>query len=62
MKKTKNDLIYIGHEIDFDKAALEENLMLLKAMDETDTDALRDKIAEIVPTYCEQTRLEEVFA
>lgn len=62
MKKTKNDLIYIGHEIDFDKAAFEENLMLLKAMDETDTDALRDKIAEIVPTYCEQTRLEEVFA
>ena len=35
---------------------------LLKAMDETDTDALRDKIAEIVPTYCEQTRMEEVFA
>lgn len=62
MKKTKNDLIYIGHEIDFDKAAFEENLMLLKAMDETDTDALRDKIAEIVPTYCEQTRMEEVFA
>ena len=62
MKKTRNDLIYIGHEIDFDKAAFEENLMLLKTMDETDTDALRDKIAEIVPTYCEQTRLEEVFA
>lgn len=61
MKKTKNDLIYIGHEIDFDKAAFEENLMLLKVMDETDPAALRDKIAEIVPTYCEQKRLEEVF-
>ena len=60
MKKTKNDLIYIGHEIDFDKAAFEENLMILKAMDETNASALRDKIAEIVPTYCEQKRLEEV--
>lgn len=62
MKKTRNNLIYIGHEIEFDKAEFEENLMLLKVMDETDADALRDKIAEIVPTYCEQKRLEEVFA
>lgn len=62
MKKTRNNLIYIGHKIEFDKAEFEENLMLLKVMDETDADALRDKIAEIVPTYCEQKRLEEVFA
>lgn len=51
LKKTKNDLIYIGSEVDFDKAEFEENLMELKAINETSERALRDKIAQIVPTY-----------
>lgn len=51
LKKTKNDLIYIGSEVDFDKAEFEENLMELKAINETSEWALRDKIAQIVPTY-----------
>lgn len=51
LKKTKNDLIYIGSEVDFDKSEFEENLMELKAINETSERALRDKIAQIVPTY-----------
>lgn len=51
LKKTKNDLIYIGSEVDFDKVEFEENLMELKAINETSERALRDKIAQIVPTY-----------
>lgn len=51
LKKTKNDLIYIGSEVDFDKAEFEENLMELKAINETSERELRDKITQIVPTY-----------
>ncbi len=51
LKKTKNDLIYIGSEVDFDKAEFEESLMELKAINETSERELRDKIAQIVPTY-----------
>ena len=51
MQKTKNDLIYIGHEIAFDPAAFEENLMLLRAIPETDEPALRAKLRELVPTF-----------
>ncbi len=51
LKKTKNDLIYIGSEVDFDKPEFEENLMELKAINETSERELRDKIAQIVPTY-----------
>ena len=51
MQKTKNDLIYIGHEIAFDPAAFEEDLMLLRAIPETDEPALRAKLREMVPTF-----------
>ena len=51
MQKTKNDLIYIGHEIAFDPAAFEENLMLLRAIPESDEPALRAKLLELVPTF-----------
>ena len=51
LKKTKNDLIYIGSEVDFDKAEFEESLMELKTINETSERELRDKIAQIVPTY-----------
>lgn len=51
MQKTKNDLIYIGHEIAFDPATFEENLMLLRAIPETDEPALRAKLREMVPTF-----------
>ena len=51
MLKTKNDLIYIGHEVEFDKAEFERSLFELSELDETDAEALRSKIGEIVPTY-----------
>ncbi len=51
LQKTNNDLIYIGHEIDFDKAKFEEDLMEIKAISEKEELELRDKIADIVPTY-----------
>lgn len=51
MQKTKNDLIYIGHEIEFDRTDFAVHLEELRVMDENDEDALRAKIAEIVPTY-----------
>ena len=51
MQKTRNDLIYIGHEIDFDRTDFAIKLEELRALDETDGEALREKIAEIVPTY-----------
>ena len=51
MQKTKNDLIYIGHEIAFDPAAFEENLMLLRAIPESDEPARRAKLRELVPTF-----------
>ena len=51
MLKTKNDLIYIGHEMEFDKAEFERSLLELSELDETDAEALRSKIGEIVPTY-----------
>ena len=51
MQKSKNDLIYIGHEIAFDPAAFEENLMLLRAIPESDEPALRAKLRELVPTF-----------
>ena len=51
MQKTKNDLIYIGHEIAFDPVAFEENLMLLRAIPESDEPALRAKLRELVPTF-----------
>lgn len=51
MQKTKNDLIYIGHEIAFDPAAFEENLMLLRAIPESDEPALCAKLRELVPTF-----------
>ena len=51
MQKTKNDLIYIGHEIAFDPVAFEEDLMLLRAIPETDEPALRAKLRELVPTF-----------
>ena len=42
---------YIGHEIAFDPAAFEEDLMLLRAIPETDEPALRAKLREMVPTF-----------
>lgn len=51
VQKTDNELIYIGHEIEFDSALLEENLERFKQLDENDDEGLRKLLTEVVPTY-----------
>ena len=55
MGKTKNDLIYIGHEIPFDFALFEEQLDQFRRLDESygTNEILRRIIREVVPTYHE---------
>ena len=55
MEKTKNDLIYIGHEIPFDFDVFEEQLDQFRRLKESygTNDILRKIIREVVPTYHE---------
>lgn len=55
MEKTKNDLIYIGHEIPFDFAVFEEQLDQFRRLKESHgtNEILRQIIREVVPTYHE---------
>lgn len=51
MQKTANDLIFVGHEVEFDHDRFEQQLEALKTLPETDEDTLREVIRDIVPTY-----------
>ncbi|MBQ9721526.1 MAG: polysaccharide biosynthesis protein, partial [Oscillospiraceae bacterium] len=53
MQKTRNDLIYIGHELPFDKERFAAQLQALEKWSEPDGSDLRRMIAQIVPTYHE---------
>ena len=55
MQKTRNNLIFIGHEMPFDHALFEEQLEQLHRLSEPDgtNDILRRIVREIVPTYHE---------
>ena len=55
MEKTKNDLIYIGHEMPFDHDCFLDQLQQLSRLSEPDgtNDILRRVVREIVPTYHE---------
>ena len=53
MQKTRNDLIYIGHELPFDKERFAAQIHALERWSEPDGRKLRDMIAQIVPTYHE---------
>ena len=55
MDKTKNDLIYIGHEIPFDFDVFEEQLDQFRRLKEAHgtNEILRQIIREVVPTYHE---------
>ncbi len=55
IKKTKNNLIYIAHPIDFDQTSFEENLKTLKNMAYLEDKNIRELIKKIVPTYHEKT-------
>ena len=51
MQKTRNDLIFIGHDVEFDRAEFEQELARLKDIPEDREDELRRVLAQIVPTY-----------
>ena len=51
LAKTSNDLIYIGHKIDFDEKQFREELDALAALTEGQEEQLRRHIQAIVPTY-----------
>ena len=51
MAKTSNDLIYIGHKIQFDADQLYHELDELKALSEGQDALLRQRIKVLVPTY-----------
>lgn len=51
MKSTENSLIFIGNPILFDEEEFELNLLELKKMADDDSDLIRQKVKEIVPTY-----------
>ena len=56
IQKTPNDLIYIGHEMAFDKERFSEQIRTLESWSEPDGRRLREMIAQIVPTYHEPER------
>ncbi len=51
LSKTSNDLIYIGHKIDFDTQLLYRELDALKELTEGQESLLRRRIKALVPTY-----------
>lgn len=51
LTKTSNELIYIGHKIDFDDEKFQEGLQVLAGLTEGQEALLRRQIRELVPTY-----------
>ena len=51
MRKTRNDLIYIGSPIQFDEAKLEAQLAELDAAANNEEERIKQAVAEVVDTY-----------
>ena len=51
IEKTQNDLIYIGHPIQFDEKQFFDNLKQLKKMTEEEVSCMKLIIAKMIPTY-----------
>ena len=51
LARTSNDLIYIGHKIDFDSQLLYTELDAMKQLKEGQEALLRQHIKRLVPTY-----------
>ncbi len=51
MKKTANELIYIGHRVEFDETEFERNIEELRRLCETNSPEIRDKVKSIVHEY-----------
>ena len=53
LEKTKNELIYIGHPIEFDETAFREGLESLREEAADNSDHIREAIKRMVPEYHE---------
>ena len=51
LERTSNDLIYIGHKIDFDTRLLQDELNAMKQLQEGQEAQLRRHVKKLVPTY-----------
>ena len=51
MTQTQNEMIFIGHPIKMDDAKFEEQLAYLDEASRSETDRMKEIVAEIVPTY-----------
>ena len=51
LTKTANDLIYIGHKINFDQDRFMEDLQTLRQLEEGQDALLRQRLRTLVPTY-----------
>ena len=51
LKETENSLIHIGHPIEFDEKWLVKQLEELKVISNQDSEDIRRRVQEIVPTY-----------
>jgi hypothetical protein len=51
LTKTANDLIYIGHKINFDQSRFAEDLAALRELEEGQESLLRSRLQTLVPTY-----------
>jgi len=51
LTKTQNNLIYIGHPIDFDESIMEEMLAKLETIADSESTGIKQAVAEVVETY-----------
>lgn len=51
LTKTQNELIYIGHPIDFDENAMETVLAKLETIANSESEKMKQAVAEVVTTY-----------
>jgi FlaA1/EpsC-like NDP-sugar epimerase len=51
LARTSNDLIYIGHKIDFDTRLLQSELAAMSQLQEGQEEQLRRHVKTLVPTY-----------
>lgn len=51
LKETENELIHIGKPIEFDEEKFRNDLEELRRIADQDSEAIRQKVREIVPTY-----------
>ena len=51
LQKTANELIYIGHRVEFDENRFENDIEQLRILCDSNSPLIRDKVREIVHEY-----------